>query len=76
MSQADKLLRKAQNSPHNLTIDELDVLVRKHGFFHRRTSGSHRIYENARGTMLNIQPDKNGKAKAYQVKQFLQAIGL
>ncbi|OGO22834.1 MAG: toxin HicA [Chloroflexi bacterium RBG_16_51_9] len=47
-----------------------------HYFGEPRTKGSHRIYKTPwpGDPRINIQND-NGKAKAYQVKQVLQAIG-
>ncbi|MGI0483613.1 hypothetical protein ACN4EE_22880 [Geminocystis sp. CENA526] len=33
--------------------------------------GGHRIWYSTQKARLSIQPTKNGKAKAYQVKQFL-----
>ena len=76
MSKADKLLDRAINNPQGLSFSELETLVKNHGFQFDRQNGSHRIYVNkALNVTLNLQPDKNGKAKFYQVKEFLQAIG-
>lgn len=41
-----------------------------------RKSGSHHVFKMrwAGDPRINLQEDKNGKAKAYQVRQILQAI--
>jgi hypothetical protein len=39
-----------------------------------RTSGSHRIFRHPMGLMLNLQPDRNGQAKRYQLRQLLDLV--
>lgn len=75
MTAMEKLLDKARNSPSGITFDELCRLADKSGFRFRRQAGSHKIYKHpAHGVMMNFQPDKNGMAKSYQVKQLLDFI--
>ena len=72
-----EMLRKLKNSKHNTQFDFFVKVIKKFGFeeIKKRKSGSH-IYNfilieiNER---LNIQP-KKGKAKIYQVEQFLNII--
>lgn len=41
----------------------------------RQRGTSHRRYLHLETeTYLNVQPDKNGKAKRYQVEQLIQAV--
>ena len=74
MANIEKLLEAARNNPNNLNFGDFETLVRRFGFLHARTSGSHRIYKDAMGRLLNIQPRKDGKAKHYQVKEFLRLV--
>jgi predicted RNA binding protein YcfA (HicA-like mRNA interferase family) len=75
MSRAEKLLEKAQRNPDGISFDDFCTLIEHYGFRFRRKAGSHAIYSNSAGIILNIQPRRDGKAKGYQVRQFLTAIG-
>ncbi len=44
MTQRDKLLAKIQNNPKAVTFQELDTLLRQHGFVIVRVTGSHYRY--------------------------------
>jgi len=69
-----KLLKKAAANPKGLRFGELTVLVEAFGFRLARTSGSHHIFEHPQvPELVNIQ-DRKGKAKAYQVRQFLDLV--
>jgi hypothetical protein len=70
----EKLLDRARNFPSGITFDELCRLADNNGFIFRRQAGSHKIYKHPQGAMMNFQPDKNGMAKTYQVKQLLDFI--
>lgn len=63
-----------RNHPKGIRFSEL-CKVCDHYFGGFRTKGSHRIYKTPwpGDPRVNIQDDK-GKAKAYQVRQVLQAI--
>ena len=79
MDNCEKLLADAQASPGSLTFDELCALAVCKGFVFKRQRGSHRMYGHPslhpmEGGFMNFQPDKGGKAKAYQVRQLLRAI--
>jgi len=71
----DDIIRKARASPANLRFEEVIVLVKCLGFVHVRTRGSHHFFRllGLVGTM-NLQPGRNGKAKAYQVRQVLRVV--
>lgn len=68
-----KLLRKAIAGPHNLSFKEF-VLLEAFGFRLSRVSGSHHIFVHSRvRELINVQ-DVDGKAKPYQVRQFLKLL--
>jgi len=72
----DKIEQKARKSPKNVSFADLSKLC-EHYFGKPRNKGtSHHIYKTPwpGDPRVNIQRDKNGKAKAYQVKQVLKAI--
>ncbi|HQR07814.1 MAG TPA: type II toxin-antitoxin system HicA family toxin [Gemmatales bacterium] len=69
-----KLLQKAIDNPANLRFGDLVTLVRAAGFTLKRISGSHNIFAHPHVfEQLNLQNVK-GKAKPYQVKQFLDLV--
>jgi predicted RNA binding protein YcfA (HicA-like mRNA interferase family) len=77
MSKKDKILKKAKDSPENLTFNELCSLAEHAGFEFRNQTGSHKIFKHPTiKKMLNLQPDKNDKSKAkkYQIKQLVSYI--
>jgi hypothetical protein len=77
----EKLLKRAQTNPADLRFEEAQQLASQMGWIlGRRKGGSHRVYHHPEAAKmkgnfpqpLNLQEGKNGKAKAYQVKQMLQ----
>lgn len=75
MSQTDKLLAKilSGTSDKNIAFEQLCQLLIKLEF-DERIRGSHHIYtKDGIEEILNLQP-KQGKAKAYQVKQVREVI--
>jgi len=69
-----KLLRKALSTPNNLRFGEMVNLAEAFGFRLSRTSGSHHIFSHsAIRELVNLQ-EVRGKAKPYQVGQFLQLV--
>lgn len=71
MTQREKLWRKAKENPQNLTFDEFETLLRQSGWIFSRQKGSHRLWYSPSGQSLPIQPRSDGKAKTYQVQQFI-----
>jgi len=54
--------------------EDFITIIEAYGFQHARSGGSHNIYERSDlPEMVNIQND-NGKAKPYQIKQFLSLV--
>ncbi|MGH8523131.1 MAG: type II toxin-antitoxin system HicA family toxin [Gammaproteobacteria bacterium] len=74
MARAEKLLEKARNNPSGLSFDDFETLLGRLGWAQRGQEGSHRLWYSPKGHRLPIQPARNGRAKRYQVKQFLDAI--
>lgn len=75
MSQQDKLLAKILlgTSDANIPFEPLCTLLKNLGF-DERIRGSHHIFSKTGiEDILNLQP-KQGKAKAYQVKQIRNLI--
>ncbi|CAK7066686.1 MAG: hypothetical protein DELT_01668 [Desulfovibrio sp.] len=72
----EALLEQMRASPHTVRYTDL-AKVCGHFFGEpRQTGGSHAVYKMpwSGDPRVNIQKDKSGKAKAYQVKQVLAAI--
>ncbi len=71
-----KLLRKAMASPKSLRFTELVALVEAFGFHLSRVQGSHHIFAHPSvPELVNLQ-EAGGKAKPYQVGQFLDLVEL
>jgi predicted RNA binding protein YcfA (HicA-like mRNA interferase family) len=69
-----KLLEKILASTGNVRFTDLVVLVEAFGFRLSRVSGSHHIFTHpAVQELVNLQ-NKKGKAKPYQVRQFLTLV--
>ena len=70
----DKLLQSIYNSTNNVRFNDLITLAEAFGFYRARSKGSHFLYKNKSiSKTINLQNDK-GKAKPYQVEQFLSII--
>jgi hypothetical protein len=71
---AAKLLQKVIASPNNVRFQEMIRLVEAFGFRLLRTSGSHHIFgRTGIREQINLQ-DVGGRAKPYQVRQFLSLV--
>ena len=72
MSRKEKLLLRLLlgSADANFDLDDLVSIITRLGFEERKTGGSHRIF-SIKGIegIINLQKTKDGKAKAYQVKQ-------
>ena len=69
-----EIYERLKNNPKNVRFEELCRAAELFGFKFRGGKGSHRVYvrEGVR-EILNFQNVK-GKAKPYQVRQFLKVI--
>lgn len=74
MDKKQKLLNQAKNNPQGLSFREFEKLLELSGWLLDHQTGSHRIWYSSDKHRLSVQPTKNGQAKAYQVKQFLNLL--
>lgn len=72
MSRKEKLLLRllSGKADANFDLDDLVNILMRLGFQERKTGGSHRIF-SLKGIegIINLQKNKDGKAKSYQAKQ-------
>ena len=69
-----KILQKARNQPANVRFGDMRKLVEAYGFNLDRINGSHHVFVHPSiPELLNLQ-DEGGKAKAYQVRQFIKLV--
>jgi len=69
-----KILARALSAPANMSFKDLVSLVEAFGFALSRVNGSHHIYTHSDiPELVNIQNVK-GKAKPYQIRQFLRLV--
>jgi predicted RNA binding protein YcfA (HicA-like mRNA interferase family) len=71
MGKQPGLLERATANPHGLSFRDFETLLKSCGWIYKRQSGSHRLWASPTGFRLPIQ-NLGGKAKAYQVRQFLK----
>ena len=74
MTKREKLLAKARNHPKGLEFADFETLLRQCGWVFEHQTGSHRIWRAPAKTVLSIQEGHDGKAKGYQVEQFLKYV--
>ena len=77
MTQWDKVLRRVLSgrSDANVDFDELCGLLERLGYELDRVQGSHHIFVRpGQPEVVDIQPLKDGKAKAYQVRQIRRLL--
>lgn len=69
-----KILQKALQGSKNIRFSDMVRLVEGFGFRRSRVSGSHQIFVHPDlAELLNLQ-EVDGKAKPYQIRQFLRLI--
>jgi hypothetical protein len=76
VSRAEKRLQSFRDNPRNVRFDELCAFAERVDFVLAGGGGSHRVYRHPgppQPEMVNLQCLPDGKAKAYQVIQFLEA---
>ena len=75
MTKAEKKDQKIRRNPKNVKFQELVNWLEDNGFSLDRVSGSHHVFVHPDiDTPINIQKKKDGKAKAYQVRQAIKII--
>ncbi len=74
MSRKGKLYRRILNNQKNVSFADFILILEAFDFVYSRTNGSHLIYRHeAVKESVSIQSD-NGKAKPYQIRQFLKLV--
>jgi hypothetical protein len=75
MASVDELLSSMRESPRSVRFADLEKVCTELFGEPRQRGTSHCVYKMPwhGDPRVNIQKDKGGKAKAYQVKQVLQA---
>ena len=77
MSRRDKLLAKMRDTPGNIRLGEVDVLLRHEGFVLFNQRGSHCTYHRADGLLITIVKP-HGKRKTCHpddIRKLLEALG-
>jgi hypothetical protein len=76
MASIADIVADMRTSPAGVRFSDLEKVCTHYFGAPRQRSTSHMIFKMpwAGDPRINIQPAKGGKAKAYQVKQVLQAI--
>lgn len=76
MSKIEKMLKDMVKAPQNVRFADLAQVCAHYFGEPRNKATSHRVYKTPwpGDPRVNIQKGKDGKAKAYQVKQVLTAI--
>ena len=71
-----KLFAKVASGSKNISFNDMVSLVETFGFRLVRINGSHHIFVHPQiRELVNLQ-EVNGKAKPYQVRQFLRLVEL
>jgi len=71
---AKKTLQKILGGSRDIRFQEMASLVEAFGFQLDRVKGSHHIFVHSGvKTLVNLQ-EVNGKAKRYQIRQFLKLV--
>ena len=75
MAKRRRLLDKLVAGSKDIRFNEFVALLEGFGFLLDRIRGSHHIFAHPGVTeLLSIQPRKDGKAKPYQLRQFLKIV--
>jgi len=71
-----KILQKVLSglADRNIRFQDLKKLLRDFGFSERIKGDQHIFYKDGVEEIINLQPLRDGKAKAYQVKQVRELI--
>ena len=71
-----KLLAKVASGSKNISFNEMVTLIEAFGFRLSRVHGSHHIFVHPEvPELVNLQ-EIGGKAKPYQIRQFLRLVEL
>ena len=75
MSRHQKILARLLSGSKNIAFLEFVSLLEGYGFELDRIRGSHQIYTHPDvSELIAIQPRHDGKAKPYQLRQFMKLV--
>jgi hypothetical protein len=76
VSRAEKIIEQMRRSPQNVRFDDLARICADYFGEPRQDGTSHKVYRTPwqGDPRVNIQRGKDGNAKAYQVRQVLDAM--
>lgn len=75
MVKKEKLFNRIKSTQKNVRFGDFCTLMEYFGFKLVRTRGSHHLYQHPTlQEVMNVQPNKENQAKAYQVRQFLKLV--
>ena len=76
MGKTEKIVEQMRRSPQNIRFDDLAKICTDLFGLPRQDGTSHKVYKTPwqGDPRVNIQRGKDGNAKAYQVRQVLDAI--
>jgi predicted RNA binding protein YcfA (HicA-like mRNA interferase family) len=75
MGKKRKLYSRIQNNQKNVRFRDFSTLMEYFGFVLIRVRGSHHLYQHPDvEEVLSVQPRKDNRAKAYQLRQFLKLV--
>ncbi|MGC5247751.1 toxin HicA [Gordonia sp. DT219] len=76
MGKLERTLATMRSSPSGVRYDDLMHVCRRYFGAPRQSGGSHAVFKMpwAGDPRVNIQKNKDGTAKAYQVRQVLAAV--
>ena len=69
-----KLLKRVLTGSKNVRFGDMVTLIEAFGFRLARVNGSHHIFEHPDVPEIVNMQNRKGKAKAYQVRQFLELV--
>jgi predicted RNA binding protein YcfA (HicA-like mRNA interferase family) len=72
MTKREKLLAQAKSNPKDISFGEFQTLLRQAGWIFDLQKGSHQIWYSPTRYRLPIPEGRSGKAKGYQIEQFLR----
>jgi len=71
MSTKEKLLAKIRNNPDGAAFNDVCAALKHCGWVLDHCTGSHQIWYSPAAFRLPLQKRSDGKAKGYQVRQFI-----
>ncbi|QZT34679.1 type II toxin-antitoxin system HicA family toxin [Caldalkalibacillus thermarum TA2.A1] len=73
MAGVEKIIKKMEQSPHEIRFNEIVNVLNHYGYIEVRVKGSHHHFRNEEGDLITIP--KHNPVKAVYVKDVLTRIG-